>query len=106
MSSDRINKRVLRLKQKFRKQIASEYETQFQNIRDKDDYLPQLEHFLEVLTYTIHPEEMQKRINSKLITALCIQRRWNYFSLQACGCSNWHAGPLRPRIWPLSSCRL
>ena len=73
MSSDRINKRVLRLKQKFRKQIASEYETQFQNIRDKDDYLPQLEHFLEVLTYTIHPEEMQKRINSKLITALCIQ---------------------------------
>ena len=73
MSSDKINGRVLRLKQKFRKQIASEYETQISNIRNRDDYLPQIEHFLEVLKYTLHPEEMQKRINSKVVLTLCIQ---------------------------------
>ena len=73
MSLDNVNQRVLRLKQKFRKQIVSEYETQFENIRNREDYLPQIEHFLEVLKYSVHPEEMQKRLNDKVVLTFCIQ---------------------------------
>lgn len=73
MNSDKINKRVLRLKQKIREQIASEYETQFLNIRNRNDYSPQIKHFLEVLQYASHPEKMQKKINSKVVLTMCIQ---------------------------------
>ena len=73
MNSDKINKRILRLKQKIREQIASEYETQFLNIRNRNDYSPQIKHFLEVLQYASHPEKMQKKINSKVVLTMCIQ---------------------------------
>ena len=73
MSSDNGNRRLIRLKQKFRKQITSEYEKQLENIRKRKGYLPQMEHFLEVLEYSVHPEEMEKRVNQKVVLALCIQ---------------------------------
>jgi benzoyl-CoA reductase/2-hydroxyglutaryl-CoA dehydratase subunit BcrC/BadD/HgdB len=73
VSLDNVNQRVLRLKQRFRKQIASEYETLFENFRNREDYLPEIEHFLEVLKYSVHPEEMQKRLNDKVVLTLCIQ---------------------------------
>lgn len=73
MNSDKINRRISRLRQKTRLQIASEYETRFLDIRNRSDYIPQIEHFLEVLRYAVHPEEMQKSTNRRVMLTLCIQ---------------------------------
>ncbi len=67
------SKRMVRLRKKINRLVVSEYEAQFKKIRDRADYISQLEPFLEVLQLSLHPEEIRERVTGEVVLSLCVQ---------------------------------
>ncbi len=62
-----------RLLQKVKKDIQKEYDIELASLRERDDFSPHFEYFLEVISLSICPQKFKERFNKPLVGLYCIQ---------------------------------
>jgi benzoyl-CoA reductase/2-hydroxyglutaryl-CoA dehydratase subunit BcrC/BadD/HgdB len=61
------------MKKRVKKDILREYDAQFTSLRERDDYSPEFEYFLEILSLSIYPQQFKERFKKPLVGLYCIQ---------------------------------
>lgn len=61
------------LTQEVEKDIRQEYEREFASLRERNDYSPEFEYFLEALSLGGSPQKLKKRLNRLFVGLYCIQ---------------------------------
>ncbi len=62
-----------RMRQKVKKDIEQEYGVGLASLRERDDFSPAFEHFLEILSLGICPRKFKERFTKPLVGLYCIQ---------------------------------
>ncbi|MBN1931125.1 MAG: 2-hydroxyacyl-CoA dehydratase [Desulfobacterales bacterium] len=109
MTPNTVNKRLQQLQHKTKHQICIEFEDQVELIRQQPDYISEIEPFLNVLKYSLHPCEFQQQINSTMVMALCIQAPLELFHaarvrIFKLACGSFAARNMATRSLPALTC--
>lgn len=73
MKTNQTDDRQTRLRERALQQIKADVTTECQAIRERQDYLPQLEPFLQRLEQTQHPLDVADSDTDSLVISLCVQ---------------------------------
>ncbi|MFH1245809.1 MAG: 2-hydroxyacyl-CoA dehydratase family protein [Candidatus Omnitrophota bacterium] len=59
--------------QRIREEIRKEYTRQVDSLKARNDFCPSLAYFLEILTLSVSPQELQKKIGRPFVGLYCVQ---------------------------------
>lgn len=62
-----------RLQQKIRADLLYEYDLSISSLRERADFIPEFEYFLNVLSLAIHPGKFREQVDKPIVGLYCIQ---------------------------------